>query len=386
LEAAIAKYGKTGAYQKITHYGDEFLHDDELAWAACEMFLATGDQAFQKRLLAWFNPADPGTRKWSWWRLYEGYGCAIRSYAFAVQAGRIRREQLDLGYLSKCENQIIAAGEDQLRWARDSAYGTSFPLETKRVRGAGWYFSDDAAFDLAVASQLDYPRLNDPRPKFLEALLSNINYAAGCNPVNISYVTGLGWNRPRIVVHQNALNFRQTLPPTGLPIGNLQGGFGWLDHYKHELGALTFPPDGRQDDPYPIYDRWGDSWNVSTEFVVLNQARALGTAAFLMAKTRFKNQPWQPVAGQIQDLPRGAAAGTPLHAQLRAPGLDLSGARVVWEAFEQKPSFGSNYNFTPSRPGSVWVEAEAMIRDGRRVFAITNVSVLPPEKKGDQRP
>ena len=46
LDRAIAKYGKDGAYQKITHYGDDFMHDDELAWAACEMFLATGDPHF----------------------------------------------------------------------------------------------------------------------------------------------------------------------------------------------------------------------------------------------------------------------------------------------------------------------------------------------------
>ncbi|HTD88929.1 MAG TPA: glycoside hydrolase family 9 protein, partial [Candidatus Binatia bacterium] len=31
LMNAIAKYGKDGAYQKITHYGNEFMHDDELA-------------------------------------------------------------------------------------------------------------------------------------------------------------------------------------------------------------------------------------------------------------------------------------------------------------------------------------------------------------------
>src|SRR5213075_3052353 len=105
LEKAIAKHGKDGAYQKITHYGDEFMHDDELAWAACEMFLATGDRALQKKLMEWFNPADPGTRKWSWWRLYDAYGCAIRSYAFAVPAGRIKNDQLDPGFLSKCEAQ-----------------------------------------------------------------------------------------------------------------------------------------------------------------------------------------------------------------------------------------------------------------------------------------
>src|SRR5206468_4038340 len=117
LERAIARYGKDGAYQKITHYGDEFMHDDELAWAACEMFLATGDHSCQQKLLDWLNPADPNTRKWSWWRLYDAYGCAIRSYAFAVQAGKIKPNQLDLGLRSKCEGEIIAAAEDQLRRA-----------------------------------------------------------------------------------------------------------------------------------------------------------------------------------------------------------------------------------------------------------------------------
>src|SRR5205085_1180837 len=34
LQNAIAKHGKLGSYQKITHYGDNFMHDDELAWAA----------------------------------------------------------------------------------------------------------------------------------------------------------------------------------------------------------------------------------------------------------------------------------------------------------------------------------------------------------------
>ena len=34
LTNAIDRYGKNGAYQKITHYGDDFADQDELAWAA----------------------------------------------------------------------------------------------------------------------------------------------------------------------------------------------------------------------------------------------------------------------------------------------------------------------------------------------------------------
>jgi hypothetical protein len=369
LERAISKYGRDGAYQKITHYGDEFMHDDELAWAACELFLATGDPAYHKQLQAWFDPANGDTRRWGWWRLYDSWGCAIRSYAFAARTGRLKREQLNPLLLDQCEREIAAAGEDQLRRARQSAYGTSFPEETKRTLSAGWYFSSDAAFDLAVACQIDYPVMRDPRPQMLEAIISNLNYEQGCNPVNVVYLTGLGWKRQREIVDQYAQNDRRILPPTGIPLGNVQAGFGWNYLYKQELDKISFPLDGAQNSPYPFYDRWGDGFNLSQEFVIVNQARALGYLAWLMAQTPLKNQAWKSAPAQITGLP-----GKPGHAQvttaLTAPGLDLASARIVWEANGQEPAFGRSFTFAPSASGAPWVEVEAQLPDGRRVFGV----------------
>jgi hypothetical protein len=366
LERAIAKYGRDGAYQKITHYGNEFMHDDELAWAACEMFLATGDPAFQQKLLEWLHPADPATRKWGWWRLYDAYGCAIRSYAFAARAGKIRRDQLNRFLLEECEAEIAGAGEDQLNRARHSAYGTSFPDETKRAGTAGWYFSSDAAFDLAVACQLDYPVMNDPRPAMRAALISNLNYEEGCNPVNITYLTGMGWKRQRETVDQYAQNSRRQLPPTGIPLGNIQAGIGWLDLYQKEPEELAFPSDSAAQ-PYPFYDRWSDSFNLSQEFVIVNQARALGYLSWLMAQTSLKNQPWKSATAEITNTAATCA--------LSAPGLDLRGARIVWEAQGEEPAFGQSFVFTQAARGPHWVEAEAQWPDGRRVFAATVLTV-----------
>jgi hypothetical protein len=370
LEQALTKFGRDGAYQKITHYGNDFRHDDELAWAACEMFLATGDEAYQKKLAEWMDPSDPNIRLWSWWRLYACYGNAVRSYAFAVKAGKAKREQLRPLFLEQCEAEIAAAGEDQLRRAEQCAYGTSFPEETKRARTAGWYFSSDAAFDLAAACQLDYPIHNDPRPRMKEAIISNLNYELGCNPVNVTYLTGLGWKRQREIVHQYAQNDRRILPPSGIPLGNLQGGFGWLEFYQKELGALSFPPDSSQADPYPIYDRWGDSFNLSQEFVIVNQARALGYLAWLMAQTPLKNQPWKSAEAKITGLPpkRPPQAGAKL--ELTSTGLDLNSARIVWEADGQEPAIGKTFVLPKSNPA--WIEAEAQLPDGRRVFAVVN--------------
>jgi hypothetical protein len=373
LEQALSRFGKEGSYQKLTHYGNDFTHDDELAWAACEMFLATGDSAYHRKLIAWLNPASPATRKWGWWRLYEGYGCAIRSYAFAAKSGRVRRDHLDAILLSHCEEEIEQGGVEQFRRARESAYGTSFPAETKRARSAGWYFSTDRALDLATACQLDYPTARDPRPQWLEAILSNLNYEAGGNPVNVTYVTGLGWKRQREVVHQYAQNDRRILPPSGIPLGNIQSGFGWLENYKLQLGALTYPPDSAREAAYPMYDRWGDSFNVQTEFVIVNQARSLACLSFLMAQTPLKNQSWKPTEAQIAiHETAGTAAGRAVTARLKVSDLDLRHARIVWEARDQEPAYGPTFTFMPVHAGQQWVEVEAQWPDGRRAFAATN--------------
>src|SRR2546430_2299983 len=50
LMDAIAKYGKLGAYQKITHYGNEWGHDDELAWATTALYAATNNAQYQQKL------------------------------------------------------------------------------------------------------------------------------------------------------------------------------------------------------------------------------------------------------------------------------------------------------------------------------------------------
>ena len=376
LTNAIARYGKNGAYQKITHYGDNYADNDELAWAACQMFLATGDQYVHQQLLSWFDPSNPVTWRWGWWRMSECYGHAIRSYAFAAQSGRVASTgQLDAAFLSKCQAQIAAAGDDTLNWSQQSAYGTSFPTATKAVQGAGWYFSCDQAFDIAVAYQLN------PKPSYLNAMLANMNYEGGCNPVNVCYITGLGWKRQRDIVSQWALNDFRALPPSGIPVGNVTSSFGYLSLYGSELEELCFPSDDKTGipyAPYPYYDRWGDSWNVSAEMVVLNQARGLGTLAFLAAQTPLKTQSWKSVAGKIIAPAGVTPVGSPVTLTMLAPGLDLTGARVTWEARDQEPAYGPTFAFAPKNNGLQWVEAEAQWPDGRRVFAVTNFNANSP--------
>jgi hypothetical protein len=376
LMNAIAKYGKDGSYQKITFYGDNYMHDDELAWAACELFLATGEAQYHNKLMEFFpDPSDPNTMRWSWWRLSESYGNVIRSYAFAARSGRVNASQLDATYLAKCEEQIKLAGDDALSWTNKSAYPTAFPQETKNVQAAGWYFSLDQASDMATAYQLN------PKPEYIDALVGNMNYEGGTNPVNVAYLTGIGVKRQHEIVSQWAVNDRQVLPMIGIPIGNVQSSFDYLSSYGaqgNELSKLSFPSDDNSaSNRYPFYDRWADTWNVTTEFVTVNQARSMVSVSMLAGLTATKSQAWKPSQTATIVVPSGVApVGQPV--TLSLTGVNVAGARITWEARDQQPDFGSTYTISPKNNGAQWVEAEVVFADGRRIFATGTFNANSP--------
>jgi glycosyl hydrolase family 9/cellulase-like Ig domain-containing protein/Big-like domain-containing protein/Calx-beta domain-containing protein len=365
LMNAIAKYGKDGSYQKVTHYGHDFMHDDELAWAASELFVATGEEQYHQQLKQWFNPSDPATFRWGWMRLYAFYGNAIRAYAFAARSGRLPASKLDAAYLAKCEEQVVLCAEDQAKRSRDSAYGTGLPMETKAVRMAGWYFSAEHAFDLAVGYQIQ------PKSEFIEAILANLNYEGGGNPVNVSFVTGLGWKRPRDVVSQYAFADHRNIPPSGIPIGNFTTTTAYSELYKAELRAMDYPDDEGGTAPYPMYDRWSDSWNVIGEYVHINQARSLSGLAFLSTLTQAKDKPWKSVNARII-APEQMEIGKSNTVTVQVEGKDLNGARIVWEARDTEPGFGREFTIIPKNSGDHWIEAEIQWPDGCRAFARHN--------------
>jgi hypothetical protein len=202
-------------------------------------------------------------------------------------------------------------------------------------------------------------------------MVGNLNYEGGGNPVNVSFVEGLGWRRQRDIVNQYAANDRRVLPPSGIPVGNITASFDYLSPYQSELGALCFPPDGASTAPYPFYDRWADSWNVQTEMTDLNAARQLATAALLMAQTPLATQNWRSASAQIA-LPAIVGISNSATATVTVPNFDLTQARIVWEAQNQEPALGASFAFTPTNYGTQWMEVEAQWPDGRRVFAITN--------------
>jgi len=372
LMNAIAAHGEIGSYQKLTQYGDTFTGVDNLAWAAAAMYAATGNPVYQAQLFQWYNPSNPATLRWTWWRMYEGYGCAARTYAFAALSGRLNPSQLNAAYLAQCDAQIIAAGNDSLTRTQDSAYGTAFDLQSKRCETAGWYFGLDRSFDMAVAYQLN------ANPAYVTAIINNMNYTGGCNPLNVTYLTGIGYKRQHEIVSQYSQNDGRDLPPSGLPLGEMQTGLPYLNTYGSSLDKLAYPSDGAATNPHPFYDRWSDTYNLTTEATIVNQSRALATTAFLAGQNNGQIQSWNSAAAEI-NVPAGyVATNTPTTLTLQS-SLDLTGAQIVWEVQDQGAIMGgTTCTFTSPTAGIQWVEAEIQWIDGRRAFAAANISTYSP--------
>jgi Glycosyl hydrolase family 9/Cellulase N-terminal ig-like domain len=372
LQAATSKYGSS-RYQKLTFYSDDWQDNDEYAWAAAALFAATGSASYQTQLFALFpNPADPATFRWGWWSMAEGWGNAIRDYAFAAQSGRLAASALNAPYLALCQAQVVAAGDNVVAWSGANAYGTPFPPQTKAVLGGGWYFSLDQASDAAVAY------LVSPKPAYIDALVSALNYEGGTNPVNVMYLTGLGLKRQRNIVDQFAVNSRRVLPPSGIPLGQVTAGFEYLPNYGSELSELSYPSDSGTAQTYPYYDRWSDAYNVTQEFITVNQSRSFMATALLASMTTSATGAWTAPAATITVPSASVLLNAPITLTVQVPGMSLTGARVVWEGRDQQPAFGSTYTFVPVNGGDQWVEAEVEWPDGRRAFAESDFQANSP--------
>jgi hypothetical protein len=369
LMSAINAHGLAGSYQKLTFYGDDWTHNDELAWAAASLYAATGDSQYQTQLFAWFpDPTDSSTFRWGWWQMSESWGNAIRDYAFAVPSGRRQTADMNATYLAKCQSQVVQAGDNAVAYGQGSAYGTPFPPATKAVLGGGWYFSLDQAADMAVAY------LISPKQSYIDGLVAAMNYEGGSNPVNTCYLEGLGVKREQQTVSQYAHNSRRVLSPTGDTVGQVTAAFQYMNSYGSTLSNLSYPTDSGNGVTFPYYDRWSDAYNVTTEQITVNQSRSLISVGLLASMTASSQTAWTAPTATIA-VPSGTVStNQPVTMSVTVNGQTLDNARVVWEGRDQYPAYGTTYTVSPVNNGAQWVECEVEWPDGRRAFAAGSYS------------
>ena len=141
---------------------------------------------------------------------------------------------------------------------------------------------------------------------------------------------------------------------------------------------MSYPSDNATTGPYPFYDRWSDTFNVTTEFIAVNQARSILATGFLAAQTASATTAWTSAPAQITVPATIASLATPVTLTVQVPGQDLGNARIVWEARDKEPAFGATYTISPKSNGAQWVEVEIEWPDGRRSFAASTFLANSP--------
>src|ERR1700691_3828486 len=100
--------------------------------------------------------------------------------------------------------------------------------------------------------------------------------------------------------------------------------------------------------------------------------------ALLASLTSSETGAWPAPAPTITVPSSTVLLNAPVTLTLQVPGLDLTGARIVWEGRDQQPAFGSTFTFTPVNNGDQWAEAEVEWPDGRRAFAENDFQANSP--------
>ncbi|MEZ0472039.1 glycoside hydrolase family 9 protein [Luteimonas salinilitoris] len=164
-------------------YGDQAL-DDEFAWAAAELYIATGEEAFRDAFVA--RGVEAGVPSWN----------SVGGLAWMSLASLASRPDRRMPHAmrERVEREIDGVAGELLReWSR-SAY---------RVAMGGPDFvwgSSAVALNQAMLLVQAY-RLNGQRD-YLDAAQSQLDYVLGRNPLARSYVTGFGARPPMHVHHR----------------------------------------------------------------------------------------------------------------------------------------------------------------------------------------
>lgn len=203
-------------------YGDDHL-DDEFAWAATELYLATGKDAFYDAAMARKVPASVP----SWgavgglaWMSLAQHRDRLTAHADKARiADEIDRLAAQLAGTWRASAWRVAMASDDFRWG-----------------------SNSIALNQAMMLLQGY-RLQH-KPEYLQAAQSQLDYVLGRNPLGLSFVTGIGARSPLHIHHRISIADGVATPVPGLLVGGPQPGqqdAGGCRHaYASSLPALSY--------------------------------------------------------------------------------------------------------------------------------------------------
>ncbi|MDR0324696.1 MAG: glycoside hydrolase family 9 protein [Oscillospiraceae bacterium] len=196
---------------KTGEYGDDDSQDERF-WAACELFIATGDEAYHD----YIKSAELSTGLG--WRQMGTFGLA----AYLLHAGSKAGPDL----AARMKSKLLSAAQDIMAQCETSPYGISLGLSYR------WGSNMDLANN---AMTLLLAELFENNIQYREAALEHMHYLLGKNGLNKCYISGLGSDPMRNPHHRPSVAAGQAVPGmvSGGPNGNTKAD---LILHKHCAG------------------------------------------------------------------------------------------------------------------------------------------------------
>jgi endoglucanase len=186
-------------------YGDSTAKD-EVFWAACELFAATGAEKYHDAIKKTDFSEIVGNAVHSsvglGWSNMGTYG--IASYLHAA-----KRLPSEPAIVQKCQTRLREICEHILKKYATEPFGTSLGGTYR------WGSNMDVANN--AKALLLYSRLVEQTPAYENAAKEHIHYLLGRNPLSQSYVTGFGAFAPKDPHHRPSVAVGTTFP--GMVVG-----------------------------------------------------------------------------------------------------------------------------------------------------------------------
>lgn len=194
--------------------------DDEFAWAAAELFIATEDQMYLSDFYAYEVSASDSL---TWSKVG-----ALAYISLTTSAQKILNDD----EFKTLESRVLIAAQKHLKIYTDSAYGVAIS-KADFVWG-----SNGGVLNNGIVLMQAYRLSGDA--KYLEAALSTINYVFGQNATGYSFVTGHGDKTPVNIHHRPSTSDNTDIPVPGFLAGGPHSGQQDNCHYPSSKPALSY--------------------------------------------------------------------------------------------------------------------------------------------------
>ncbi len=257
--------------------GENTDHDDawdERAWAAAELYRLTGNATYKTAFLNYIRNNPLGD-----WMIYGAAASQRASFSYAFNpAVKASTDPADVNFMTSFKNGLKGYVADIVNRTLVNPYRNgSYIGDTEGGRkGNGWGAYSQAtrySWELIKAAELikgDNPSL---AAEYLKTAKIDFDAQLGDNPLNKTFITGIGSNAPKAPLHTISSLDGIAEPVPGIPIYGVHHDYTSYDAVNIGLRPNVWPADvTKGGTPYPTLRNYWDIRSIveTGEFTVID--------------------------------------------------------------------------------------------------------------------